>query len=47
VNPALCIGCGICQYKCPVNDKYAVYITSIKNGGLLINNNSGEIDGYF
>lgn len=34
VDPELCIGCGICQYKCPVMDKTAVYMTSIKNGGL-------------
>jgi len=35
VNPRLCIGCGICQYKCPVTDKPAIYITSIKKGGLF------------
>ncbi len=35
VNPDLCIGCGICQYKCPIADKPAIYITPIKRGGLL------------
>lgn len=35
VNPDLCIGCGICQYKCPITDKPAIYITPIKRGGLI------------
>ncbi|ADR19671.1 4Fe-4S binding protein [Calditerrivibrio nitroreducens] len=35
VNPNLCIGCGICTYKCPVTDKPAIYITSIKKGGIM------------
>ncbi len=35
INPEECIGCGICQYKCPVKDKPAVYMTSIKNGGVM------------
>ncbi|MBZ4672686.1 MAG: 4Fe-4S ferredoxin iron-sulfur binding domain protein [Deferribacteraceae bacterium] len=35
VNPELCIGCGICTYKCPVTDMPAIYVTSIKKGGLL------------
>lgn len=29
VNLDLCIGCGICETKCPVVDKPAIYITSI------------------
>ncbi|MFC1852734.1 4Fe-4S binding protein [candidate division CSSED10-310 bacterium] len=29
VDPHLCIGCGICENKCPVVDKPAIYITSI------------------
>ncbi|MCA1933642.1 MAG: 4Fe-4S dicluster domain-containing protein, partial [Calditerrivibrio sp.] len=33
INPEQCIGCGICQYKCPVEDKPAIYITAIKRGG--------------
>lgn len=37
IDPESCIGCGICQFKCPVTDKPAIYITSIKNGGILTN----------
>jgi len=29
VDLKLCIGCGICEAKCPVSDKPAVYVTSI------------------
>ncbi|MFH0838679.1 MAG: 4Fe-4S binding protein [Candidatus Omnitrophota bacterium] len=29
VDPGRCIGCGICEYKCPVIDRPAIYITSI------------------
>jgi len=29
VDPELCIGCGICETKCPVVDMPAIYITSI------------------
>ncbi|MFH0778556.1 MAG: 4Fe-4S binding protein [Candidatus Eisenbacteria bacterium] len=29
VVPELCIGCGICEYKCPVSDKPAIYVTNI------------------
>ncbi len=29
VKPELCIGCGICEYKCPVSDEPAIYVTSI------------------
>ncbi|MBI3601091.1 MAG: 4Fe-4S dicluster domain-containing protein [Nitrospinae bacterium] len=29
INPQLCIGCGICEKVCPVQDKPAVYVTSI------------------
>jgi len=28
VDPDLCIGCGICQYKCPIKDEPAIYVTS-------------------
>jgi ferredoxin len=27
VNPALCIGCGICQHECPVSGRGAVFVT--------------------
>lgn len=29
VDPALCTGCGACEYACPVSDKRAIYITSV------------------
>jgi MauM/NapG family ferredoxin protein len=35
VDARRCIGCGICQYKCPVTDRPAIYITAIKNGGVI------------
>jgi formate hydrogenlyase subunit 6/NADH:ubiquinone oxidoreductase subunit I len=29
IVPDLCIGCGICQHECPVNDSRAVYVTPV------------------
>jgi MauM/NapG family ferredoxin protein len=29
VDPELCIGCGICETKCPVKSQPAIYVTSI------------------
>ena len=29
VEPALCTGCGACEYACPVWDRKAIYITSV------------------
>jgi formate hydrogenlyase subunit 6/NADH:ubiquinone oxidoreductase subunit I len=29
VNPELCVGCGACEYACPVRDRPAVYVTSV------------------
>ena len=29
LNPDLCIGCGICEYKCPISDERGVRITSV------------------
>jgi polyferredoxin len=29
IDPARCIGCGACEYACPVKDRPAVYVTSI------------------
>jgi ferredoxin len=27
--PDLCIGCGICEAECPVQDQPAVYVTAV------------------
>jgi polyferredoxin len=29
VDPARCVGCGACEYACPLGDRPAVYVTSI------------------
>lgn len=29
VNPELCIGCGVCENKCPITDQSGVYVTSV------------------
>lgn len=29
INPELCVGCGICENKCPMADHGAVYVTSV------------------
>ena len=29
VDPHLCVGCGACEYACPVQDRPAVYVTSV------------------
>ena len=29
VNPELCVGCGACEFACPVADRAAVYVTSV------------------
>lgn len=29
VNPDLCIGCGVCENKCPINDRRGVHVTSV------------------
>jgi polyferredoxin len=29
VDPARCVGCGACEYACPVKDRPAIYVTSI------------------
>ena len=37
VDPALCTGCGACEYACPVYDRKAVYITSVGESRSLTN----------
>ena len=29
MDAAACIGCGACEYACPVKDRPAVYVTSV------------------
>lgn len=29
VDPARCIGCGICSHECPVSDRPAIYVTAV------------------
>jgi formate hydrogenlyase subunit 6/NADH:ubiquinone oxidoreductase subunit I len=29
IDPARCVGCGACEYACPVADRPAVYVTSV------------------
>jgi len=29
IDPDLCIGCGACEYACPVADEAAIYVTSV------------------
>ena len=29
IDPALCVGCGACEYACPVADRAAVHVTSV------------------
>ena len=45
VNPELCIGCGICQNKCPFMDLPAIFVTSagetrIPNNQVLLSSDS-------
>ena len=48
VDPELCIGCGICQNKCPMSDEAAVLVTSVgetrhPDNQILL---AGESSGY-
>ncbi len=42
LNPAQCVGCGACEYACPIHDNPAVYVISIgetrsKTNQILLN----------
>jgi ferredoxin len=37
VDPGLCIGCGICENKCPVEDKAAIRVSSVGESRSLTN----------
>jgi len=46
LDPARCVGCGACEYACPVQDRPAVYVTSIgesrsRTNQILLNRKKG------
>jgi polyferredoxin len=46
LDPARCVGCGACEYACPVQDRPAVYVTSIgesrsRTNQILLNRRKG------
>lgn len=47
VDPELCIGCGICEYECPVKDHRAIRVTAVgetrsKERSLLLSQNENQ-----
>jgi polyferredoxin len=47
VNPQCCVGCGACEYACPVQDRPAAYVTSIgesrsRTNQILLNHGHGS-----
>ncbi len=48
LEPARCVGCGACEYACPVQDRPAVYVTSVgesrsRSNQVLLNRRGGRI----
>jgi ferredoxin len=51
VNPDLCIGCGICENRCPFTDQRGVYVTSVgearnPKNQILLDSTAGYGGGY-
>ena len=47
VDPARCVGCGACEYACPVKDRPAIYVTAIgesraKANQILLERGAGQ-----
>jgi polyferredoxin len=52
VDPARCVGCGACEYACPVKDRPAIYVTSIgesrsRTNQILLNRTARKVESLF